>query len=272
MRIIRVFPRRTSHTPQDDLAFIGPPPIRVPTADEVHVSVSFTWDIPEGERLVKLWRAFYSTVLIGGPAIGPPGEGFEPGRYVKEGVTFTSRGCDHNCPWCLVSKVEGKLRLLSPIPPGYIVQDNNFLQCPPEHRRAVYAMLDEQPRAAVFSGGLESTLVDDEVAAELRDIRIKEVFLAADTEASLRPLERAVARLSFLPRRKLRCFVLMAYGGESIEAAERRVRAVWEIGCMPFAILYQPPDEYIQYSADWKALARSWCRPAAMVAEMRKGA
>jgi hypothetical protein len=42
-RLIRVFPRRTRATPDDDLARFGPPDL-FDEADEVHVSVTFTYD------------------------------------------------------------------------------------------------------------------------------------------------------------------------------------------------------------------------------------
>ena len=267
MSIIRVFCRKTAYTPTDPLAFVGDPPLWRPEADEVHISCAFTWDIREAERLRDAWLQYYPRVLVGGPAwYGNTVNGFEPGRYVAEGVTFTSRGCDNHCPWCLVPAREGRLREYEHIEPGHIIQDNNFLACSPEHRRRVYAMLDRQPRAAVFGGGLDARLVTDETAAELSAIRIAEVFLAADTEASLRPLEAAVNRLSFLPRRKLRCYVLCAFGGETIEQARRRLEAVWQIGCLPFAQLFQPHDRWIEYDSDWRALAREWSRPAAMFA------
>ena len=46
MKIIRVFPKRTSYTPADDYVFIGMPPMGafIPEYDEVHISCTFTWD------------------------------------------------------------------------------------------------------------------------------------------------------------------------------------------------------------------------------------
>lgn len=44
MKIIRVFPHRTSYTPDDDYVFIGMPPFLLPEHDEVHISCTFTWD------------------------------------------------------------------------------------------------------------------------------------------------------------------------------------------------------------------------------------
>ncbi len=49
--MIRVFPRKTAWTPTDELAFVGDPPLFRPPEQPVMVSVTFTWDIPEGERL-----------------------------------------------------------------------------------------------------------------------------------------------------------------------------------------------------------------------------
>ena len=46
MKIARVFPRRTKATPDDPLAFTGPPPKGgLPDMEEVHVSVAFTYDM-----------------------------------------------------------------------------------------------------------------------------------------------------------------------------------------------------------------------------------
>lgn len=43
-RIIRVFPYKTSYTPDDDMVFIGMPPFIIPEHDEVHISCTFSWD------------------------------------------------------------------------------------------------------------------------------------------------------------------------------------------------------------------------------------
>ena len=52
MRLIRVFPRKTKATPTDALAYFGPPD-RHAEADEVHVSVTFTYDKAWAEHLAE---------------------------------------------------------------------------------------------------------------------------------------------------------------------------------------------------------------------------
>lgn len=266
--MVRVFPRRTSFTPVDGQAFVGYPPLIRPKADEVHISCTFTWDIPLARLLTQAWAEYYPVSKIGGPAIGGDNEAdaFVPGRYVRNGVTFTSRGCNHYCPWCLVPRREGRLRELPDFHPGNIIQDNNLLQCSERHLQLVLAMLRKQKQIQ-FSGGLESERVTDKFATELRGLRIGQVFLAADTDGYLKPLESALQKLAFLGREKLRCYVLLGFNGENIEAGEARLRRVWELGAMPFAQLYQPPGEKrILYAKKWQRLAHTWSRPAAMKA------
>lgn len=251
-------------TPTDSLAFVGDPPLIRPEADEVHVSCVFTWDMPLAQRLVRAWGQYYPKVLLGGMACRD-GE-FEPGKYIRRGVTFTSRGCNNQCPWCQVPEREGTLREIS-IQGGNIVQDNNLLQCSRSHIAEVFEMLRGQ-RSIQFAGGLDPRLITDEIAAGMRGLSIRQVFFAADTREALRPLGEALRRLG-LPRDKVRCYVLLAFEGENISEATERLEAVWGLGAIPFAQLYQPADRHIRYSQEWRDLARTWSRPAAMKAATR---
>lgn len=269
--IIRVFPRRTSYTPRDELAFAGYPPLLRPDPAEVeavHVSVTFTWDLKTAARLRDAWADHYPNVLMGGPALGQmTAAAFVPGRYVKDGVTFTTRGCNRKCPWCFVPEREGRIVEISDFAPGYIIQDNNFLQASDAHQARVFDMLAQQRKAAIFAGGIDPRLVDQRFADRVRDARVEALFLAADTSGMLRPLRKALDLLRpHLRRQALRVYTLIGYGDDTIEKALERLEAVWELGGMPFAQLYQPRDRYIDYSRDWKRLSRTWTRPAAMAA------
>lgn len=260
MRIIRVFPRRTSMTPTDDLAFVGAPPLLRPDADQVHVSCTFTWDRKEAVRLTDAWAQYYPSVIAGGAAWDASGGEFVPARYVRPGVTVTSRGCNNQCPWCLAWKREGKLREIE-IHSGNNVIDNNLLQCSKAHIGKVIDMLRSQ-HAIKLSGGLDARLLTESVADTFRSLRIKEMFFACDTKHQLRALESAKRKLDGFTLEQLRCFVMIAYDGETMSEAEERLEAVWDIGFMPFAQLYQPPDKYIDYPKDWRRLAKNWSRPA----------
>lgn len=270
MKLLRVFVHRNSYTPDDPMAFVGSPPENLPDADRVHISVVFTWDIPEAERLKQEWSRYYDDVRLGGPAYGSPYTTFHPGRYLKQGITFTSRGCNNHCPWCLVPEREGPLRELDDIAPGNWIQDNNLLQCSRKHLDRVWAMLRSQ-RAIRFPGGLDSRLLTPEIGDAIRGLHVAKLHLACDTEAALVPLARAVKNLK-MSREKVKCYVLLAFEpGLLVEDYEYRLREVFRLGAMPFAQLYQPPNQVkVEYDREWKALARVWSRPAAIKAHMKE--
>ncbi len=261
-RILRVFPRRTSLTPTDDLVAIGEPSLMRPEADEVHVSCAFTWDRLKAEHLAEAWKQYYPNVKIGGPVFGVNGE-FVPGRYVKEGVTFTSRGCNNRCSPCMVPDREGKIKEIETFAPGWVLNDNNLLQCSKTHIERVFEMLRVQPKPIEFTGGIDARLVTPWFSDMLKTIRIKQLFLAADTPQSLKALRHAVDLIGWLGKGKLRCYTLI---GEHLDmsADTERLEEVFKIGCMPYAQLYQPPkDKLIKYSKQWKHLQWVFCRPAA---------
>lgn len=260
-RVIRVFPRRTKWTPTDDLAFVGEPALwREDPALPVMVSVTFTWDLPLARRLAASWRRFHKRVEIGGPALGDPGGQFIAGRFLKAGVTITSRGCPKRCPWCFAWRREGGIRTLR-IVPGRIVQDNNLLACPRRHVEAVFDMLSDEQRV-VFSGGLDATLFQAWHRELLETIRYEELWFACDTLAGGEPLRRARAICDGISPEKLHCYVLIGFGGESLDAARRRLEAVYQLGFLPFAQLFRG-EKAVAYVSEWRNLARRWSRPAA---------
>lgn len=275
MKIIRVFPRRTNLTPTDEYAFYDVPGMFIPNHDEVHICTVFTWDIKRGEWLRDSWQDHTDKpVKLGGPIYGDYHDDFIPGMYLKPGVTFTSRGCNNQCGFCLVPSREGKLRELTPIHPGNIVQDNNFMQCSKEHRRKTYDMLKTQ-RNIEFSGGIEAARLTEWDVEQMRGLRVKQIFLACDTKAAIKSLEKAVKMLHAggfdltkqgeAARNKIRSYVLV---GDNRQENEERLKRVYEIGALPFAQLFKP-IEPITYSKEWTRFERTWQRPAATRACMK---
>ena len=232
----------------------------------------FTWDREFCQKLQWQFRGFTDKpVKLGGPAFRSATPDFTPGLYVREGVTFTSRGCGNNCPWCMVPKVEGKLKEL-PITPGNIIQDNNFLQTSKAHQDKVFEMLQDQKRIC-FKGGLEADLIDDHFVEHVKAIKphIKELWLACDTPASLKAFQGACEKLraAGFSREKIKCYVLI--NGE-LEENEQRLSAVYNAGAMPFAQLYREySGKKTTYSKEIEKFARSWQRPPAILAHMENG-
>jgi hypothetical protein len=79
-------------------------------------------------------------------------------------------------------------------------------------------------------------------------------------------LIRVKKLFSHVPVEKMRCYTMIGYESESLAEAEKRIETVYELGFLPFSQLYQPPFADVPtkvYDADWKAVNRKWCRPAA---------
>jgi hypothetical protein len=267
MNLIRVFPRITKATPRDDLAYFGPPDM-FSRADEVHVSVAFTYDIPAAERLARQWERV-APVKVGGVAYGDPGADFIPGRYIREGYTFTSRGCPRRCWFCSVWKRDPVPRLL-PILDAWNILDDNLLACPEPHVRAVFAMLARQKRRVEFTGGLEALALQDYQVELLAALKPRpNCFFAYDPGDAFETLQSAGRRLleaGFTAQsHRLRCYVLIGYPKDTFDKAEKRLKEVMGVGFTPMAMLWRPETPSAQKwapSADWRAFQRRWARPS----------
>lgn len=257
VKIARVFPSKTSHSPDDEHAYFDAPDMFTPSDyDEAHVSITFTWDIDRGERLAKTWENHAKVVKIGGVAIdGESKEPFVAGMYLKKGITITSRGCPNACDFCMVNK--GNLIEFDDFPEGNIVNDNNILACSDRHWNRVIAMLRGQ-NGVCFKGGLQASLITPKKAEDMRTLKVKELWLACDTDAAIKPLEKAVKILrdAGFSDSHFYCYVL-------IGKEEQRLRAVREMGVMPFAQLYMKNERTkTEYTDEMKKYQRIMARPA----------
>lgn len=264
MKIARVFPTKTSMSPNDPDSYFDTPDMFTPKYDEVHVSVVFTWDIDKAYKLAEAWR-YYGKVKLGGPAVdGESDKLFRSGVYLKKGITITSRGCPNNCSFCMVRR---GLIEFDDFPEGNIIQDNNILACSDRHRELVWSMLRKQKQVN-FRGGLEAARVTSKIAEDLRALRIQELWLSCDHPHAIKPLRKACDTLirAGFTRNHLRCYVLI---GNDMTEEENRLQQVWTAGCMPFAQLYRNKEDNIKYSSEWKKFQREWVRPAIIRSKMK---
>lgn len=273
-RLIRVFPRKTKATPDDALTRFGPPGL-FDEADEVHVSVSFTYDKAIAEQLAEQWR-FVAPTKVGGVAYGDTSLEFIPGRYVRPGYTITSRGCPRRCWFCGVWKKWGQANPL-PIYDGWNVLDDNLLACPRDHVEAVFDMLRRQGRRVEFTGGLEALALQDYQVDLLASLKPRpNCFFAYDPGDEFETLRSAGTRLldaGFTRQsHRLRCYVLIGYPKDTFAAAERRLQDISAIGFTPMAMLWRPEtlsQERWAPSPDWRGFQRRWARPAIIHAGAR---
>ena len=268
--IIRVFPIKTRATPDDEMAAIDRQPGLFDKADEVHISVLFTWDIPKAERLAESWQRI-APVKIGGPGAGSRGEDFIPGKYVKSGYVITSRGCPNRCWFCSVWKREGNEVRELPICEGHNVLDDNLLACSEGHIRRVFEMLRRQKKPIEFSGGWEAARLKPWHIDILMTVQLGQVWFAYDDDKDFEPLIAAGKMLSDagLNRtasgavsHRVRCYVLIGWPGDTMEKAEARLRRAYQYGFLPMAMLYK--NETGSASKEWRRFQRPWARPASI--------
>jgi hypothetical protein len=266
-KIARVFPRRTNATPTDAYAFVGEPNLfTLPgDIDEVHVSVTFTWDLVAAERLAEIWSQV-APVKIGGPATGMRGEEFTSGLFLKPGYLLSSRGCpNRSCWFCSVPQREGSFTRELPIREGWNLLDDNLLACSETHIRSVFAMLNRQKRGLVqFTGGLEAARLRPWHVELLKELRPKQMFFAFDAPDDLPALEEAMRLFraaEYGTRNNLRCYVLIGYPGDTFQAAEDRLKTVMRMGFCPMAMLFRNERGDVP-ALEWRRFQRMWARPA----------
>jgi len=269
-KIIRVFPRKTNATPNDENVRIRTFPGFLDEADEIHISVAFTWDIKWAEIAAKQW-ATVAPVKLGGPAFNEAGGDFIPGMYMKYSYVITSRGCNNRCWFCSVPKREGyKLREL-PVTDGWIVTDDNLLACSETHINNVFEMLKRQPHRPQFVGGLEARLLTAEMAVRLKKLKPDSLYFAYDTPNDYDPLVEAgklLRNAGFTIRANtIKCYVLVGYKSDTFEKAEKRLIQTMQAGFMPMAMLYR--DDSGKNPNEWKRFQRQWANKMIVGAKMK---
>jgi hypothetical protein len=266
--MIRVFPRKTSATPTDKLVRFSTPEMFDET-DEIHISVTFTYDLKHAEWLEKNWRHVAPTKM-GGPALNDLGGEFVPGRYLKQGYTITSRGCPNKCWFCSVWKREGNIRELE-IKDGYDVLDSNLLACSDDHIKKVFDMLSRQKERPRFTGGLEPKRMKSWIAKELKKLKPSACFFAYDTPDDYEPLRECSQILKEVELLKTHheycCYVLCGFHNDTMDLAEKRLKQVFELGFLPFAMVYR--DKMGEITKEWARWARLWIRPWVVMARLR---
>jgi hypothetical protein len=68
---------------------------------------------------------------------------------------------------------------------------------------------------------------------------------------------------------RAKCYVLIGYPGDTMDAAEKRLRDTWDAGFMPYAMLFRDNSGII--SRDWSQFQRSWVRPEIVISKLKNG-
>ena len=148
----------------------------------------------------------------------------------------------------------------------------NLLACSRQHIEAVFEMLGRQKERPAFTGGLEARLLRSWHVDLLRESRTQRMYFAYDTPDDYEPLVEAgrLLQAGGFERKshKACCYVLIGYRGDTMEAAEKRLRDAWKAGFIPYAMLYR--DEKGIVDSEWRKFQRLWVRPAIVMSQLKE--
>ncbi len=135
-------------------------------------------------------------------------------------------------------------------------------------------MLRQQKRQGhrvLLTGGLEAARLKPWHVAWLRDLKPRRIFFAYDTPDDMEPLREAGRMLLeagfTTTSHALRCYVLIGYWGDTLRAAEKRLRETIDAGFMPMAMLYR--DKTGERDLEWARFQTQWARPAFIAGRMK---
>jgi len=101
----------------------------------------------------------------------------------------------------------------------------------------------------------------------LQKLKPHVVYFAYDTPDDWEPLVEAARILSgaglITGKKRIRCYVLIGYHGDTIEKAEARLNQVLKLGIMPMAMLFNKERK------DWYGFQQEWAQPIVVGAKMK---
>ena len=145
---------------------------------------------------------------------------------VRYAIGFLTKGCIRRCPWCIVPRKEGNIRLYRTWREikrsdsrDIVLMDNNTLACP-HGVDQLQSMIGEDVRIDI-NQGLDARLITPEIAAMLGRLKwIRFVRLSCDTDEMLPVLLEKARLLNAHGIKNWRLFVYVLV--RDIPSAERR--------------------------------------------------
>jgi len=167
-------------------------------------------------------------------------------------IQLFSRGCVRSCPFCVVSRKEGKIYPIPPMnlnPKGKHIEilDNNFF-ANPDWREAVGYLRKVNQR--VNFHGIDVRLMDEEQAHALNSLRHEgQIHIAWDD-----PRENIMAHiremLKYIKPHKVMCYVLVGYWSSEAEDLHR-IEELRGIGVQPYVTVFDKSDTYQRRIQRW---------------------
>jgi|TARA_Y100000593_G_C4242040_1_gene302657 hypothetical protein len=225
---------------------------------KVLISAIFSWDLPHLKDVVEDSLFFDQCVEIGGPAVTHNEAALKWSntsvavRHQHEAehvegsfpMTWTSRGCIRNCPWCIVPTIEGRvMNEYESIQYAPLILDNNFLACSDSHIERV--LKSWSGRKVDWNQGLDARLYTPSFRKLVAKYAVKPTAwrFAYDSGGISRHVQRAVEDVhkQIKDKSRIRIYLLFGYN-ESEEEAISRATEIIGWGGSPWPMAYRPLD------------------------------
>jgi len=173
-------------------------------------------------------------------------------------IGFTTRGCIRKCPFCIVPKKEGYIKVVGDIYDFWnghkhlMLLDNN-LTALPEHFELICKQLIKEKIKVDFSQGLDIRLITPEMAQLLAKVKLwKQIHFAWDDIRIEKAVRRGIEILTSngVKPYKLMFYVLIGFNSTPEEDLYR-VETLRGLGVDPFVMPYNKSDEYQRRFARW---------------------
>lgn len=217
--------------------------------DTAYLSIAFSWCLPQAYSRAAWYRQQGYKVRAGGPGVFTRkhylDEVADIGGSVSDAVakhnpmaTFASRGCDVNCWWCIVPKMEG--RTFTEFP-DFVVRpvlcDNNLSGLSMDYQRHIVGRyLATGVPLLDANSGFAPAKFDEEVFGLWRQINRGPWRFAYDCMERRPHVERVMRMLGDVSQRRKRVYVMI--GNEPMASCVQRIDEViaWggEPHCQPF--------------------------------------
>lgn len=167
---------------------------------------------------------------------------------------FTSRGCNRNCPFCIVPKKEGKWRSVCDIYQFWNGQNHiklldNSLNTDEDHFEMILNQLIENKIKTSFDQGLDIRYLTEKQAWLLMKVRLwKRIHFAWDLMISEPFVRHGISNLYHHKLRRKSMFYVLIGFNTTQEEDLYRVEELRGLGVDPFVMPY---DKYNRYQKDF---------------------